>query len=156
MLAKLKLLKTPKGIDSVLMLSAMLIIWIGNYSNLDLTLADSMFDDARRHFSGMDNALAEHDLDGLTRMNQDFHRDLYGLNPDQAAQPLIESVWLQLGPFQLQVIEHLDDYANADHHKEMLAAMCDRDLPALCAAIENDIHDGSIRAGRRMLQEACA
>lgn len=58
MLAKLKLLKTPKGIDSVLMLSAMLIIWIGNYSNLDLTLADSMFDDARRHFSGMDNALA--------------------------------------------------------------------------------------------------
>ena len=104
----------------------------------------------------MDKALAARDLDGLTRMNQDFHRDLYGLNPDQAAQPLIESVWLQLGPFQRQVIEHLDDYANADHHKEMLAAMCDRDLPALCAAIENDIHDGSIRAGRRMLQDACA
>jgi membrane-associated PAP2 superfamily phosphatase len=50
MLAKLKLLKTPKGIDSVLMLSAMLIIGIGNYSNLDLTLADSMFDSAHGQF----------------------------------------------------------------------------------------------------------
>jgi hypothetical protein len=34
------------------------------------------------------------------------------------------------------VIEHIDDFASADHHKEMLAAMRDRDLPALCAAIE--------------------
>lgn len=58
MLAKLKLLKTPKGIDSVLMLSAMLIIWIGNYSNLDLTLADIMFDGARGQFSGNASGLA--------------------------------------------------------------------------------------------------
>ncbi len=58
MLAKLKLLKTPKGIDSVLMLSAMLIIWIGSYSNLDLTLADSMFDATRARFAVNEGALA--------------------------------------------------------------------------------------------------
>ena len=58
MLAKLKLLKTPKGIDSVLMLSAMLILWIGNYSNLDLMIADSMFDSARGKFVGAGSALA--------------------------------------------------------------------------------------------------
>ncbi|PLY39429.1 acid phosphatase [Janthinobacterium sp. ROICE36] len=58
MLAKLKLVKTPKGIDSVLMLSAMLILWIGNYSNLDLKIADSMFDGARGQFAGADSALA--------------------------------------------------------------------------------------------------
>lgn len=58
MLAKLKLIKTPKGIDSVLMLSAMLIIWIGNYSNLDLMLADSMFDGARGLFAAKQGVLA--------------------------------------------------------------------------------------------------
>jgi membrane-associated PAP2 superfamily phosphatase len=58
MLAKLKLVKTPKGIDSILMLSAMLILWIGNYSNLDLTIADSMFDGTRGQFRGADSALA--------------------------------------------------------------------------------------------------
>lgn len=52
MLAKLKLIKTPKGIDSVLMLSAILIIWIGNYSNIDLAIADSMFDRVHMQFSG--------------------------------------------------------------------------------------------------------
>lgn len=56
MLSKLKLVKTPKGIDSVLMLSAMLILWIGNYSNLDLMIADSMFDGTRGQFSGAGSA----------------------------------------------------------------------------------------------------
>lgn len=58
MLAKLKDLKTPKGIDSALMLSAMLLIWIGNYSNLDLMLADSMFDGARGQFFTAHGGLA--------------------------------------------------------------------------------------------------
>ncbi|WJS86771.1 GntR family transcriptional regulator [Paracoccus sp. TOH] len=102
----------------------------------------------------MDVALAGHDLDGLTRLNQDFHKMLYGLNPDQAAMPLIESIWLQLGPFQRRAIEHLAGITAADHHKEMLGAMRDRDLPALCAAIEADVHDGSVRAGRMMLAQA--
>jgi membrane-associated PAP2 superfamily phosphatase len=60
MLAKLKLVKTPKGIDSALMLSAMLILWIGNYSNLDLMIADSMFDGTRGKFAGTGGAWANH------------------------------------------------------------------------------------------------
>lgn len=66
MLAKLKVLKTPKGIDSVWMLSAMLIIWIGNYSNLDLTLADSMFDGARGKFFAAQGGLADSLSFGMT------------------------------------------------------------------------------------------
>ncbi|MDZ5637370.1 acid phosphatase [Janthinobacterium sp. GMG1] len=58
MLAKLKLVKTSKGIDSALMLSAMLILWIGNYSNLDLMIADSMFDGTRGQFAGTGSAWA--------------------------------------------------------------------------------------------------
>ena len=102
----------------------------------------------------MDAALARRDLDALTRINQQFHRTLYALNPDQAAIALIESVWLQLGPFQRQVLEHIRPLASDDHHKEMLAAMQARALPALRRAIEADVHDGSIREGRKMLDIA--
>lgn len=100
----------------------------------------------------MDQALADRDLDALTQMNQEFHRTLYMLNPDQAVMPMIESMWLQLGPFQRQVLEHIDTLATADHHKEMLAAMRARDQRELCAAIRQDVNDGSFRAGRQMLQ----
>lgn len=100
----------------------------------------------------MDAALAAGDLDGLTRLNQQFHKQLYGLNPDQAVIPLIESVWLQLGPFQRRAIEQLDALSVEDHHKEMLDAMRRRDLAGLSTAIARDVQDGSIRAGRRLLQ----
>ncbi len=100
----------------------------------------------------MDGAIARRDLDALTRMNQDFHRTLYCLSPDHAVMPLIESIWLQLGPFQRQVIENIETINVIDRHKEMLAAMERRDLMALCAAIESDIRDGSIRQGRQMLR----
>lgn len=102
----------------------------------------------------MDAAIAAHDLDALTRMNQEFHKTLYALHPDQATIPLIESIWLQLGPFQRQVIEDIAAITMVDHHKEMLAAMRARDAAALRVALERDIHDGSIRAGRAMLASA--
>ncbi len=102
----------------------------------------------------MDAALEGCDLDGLTRLNQQFHKALYGLNPDQAAIPLIESVWLQLGPFQRRAIEHLEAIGLADHHKQMLAAMRARDLDALCTAIEGDVQNGSVRVGLRLLADA--
>ena len=101
----------------------------------------------------MDAAVRDHDLDSLTQLNHRFHRLLYCLNPHQAAMPQIESIWLQLGPFQRQVIENLNTIYTVDHHKAMLAAMRNRDLGALCAAIEQDIHDGSIRLGRQILSD---
>lgn len=100
----------------------------------------------------MDGAVKTHDLDSLTRLNYEFHLSLYGLNPNQSVTPLIESIWLQLGPFQRQVIENLEASYVVDRHKEMLAAMRSRDMIALCAAIESDIRDGSIRLGRQALR----
>ena len=102
----------------------------------------------------MDAAIGARDLDALTWLNQDFHKLLYCLNPDQTVMPLIESVWLQLGPFQRQVLEDLQVVTLVDRHKEMLAAMRARDMLGICAAIESDIRDGSIRSGRMMLREA--
>ncbi len=100
----------------------------------------------------MDSAIAARDLDSLTRLNQAFHKLLYSQNPNPASLPLIESLWLQLGPFQRQVIEHIEEISLVDRHKQLLRALGARDIFALSAAIESDIRDGSIRLGRKLLK----
>lgn len=103
----------------------------------------------------MDQALARHDHDALTILNHEFHRALYTLNPDQAVMPLIESIWLQLGPFQRQAIRNVKTYYEIDHHKQILTALHDRDQAALVSAVENDIRDGILDPGRKLLGETC-
>ncbi|MEV8466981.1 GntR family transcriptional regulator [Fluviibacterium sp. DFM31] len=102
----------------------------------------------------MDRLLQAGRLDDLTLLNQDFHGQLYAANPFQQALPLIESVWLQLGPFQRQVMQNVTRYYHEDRHKEILEALEARDSMALVVAVENDIRDGQARAGRAALQDA--
>jgi len=99
----------------------------------------------------MDQKVAEGDLDQLTLLNHEFHRTLYTVNPYQAAMPIVESIWLQLGPFQRQVIKRVKEYYLVDRHKEILEALKSRDATALSIAIESDIRDALIRSGRDLL-----
>ena len=100
----------------------------------------------------MDEAIEDHRMEDLTQLNHDFHRRLYMANPDQQVVPLIESIWLQLGPFQRQVVREVKTYYSVDRHKEVLDALGNRDSMALVVAIENDIRDGIVRSGREALQ----
>ncbi len=104
----------------------------------------------------MDEALARNDLESLTILNQEFHRTLYMVNPNQVSIPLIESVWLQLGPFQRQVIERLEEFYKVDRHKEVLEALRTRDVAALVAAMASDIRDGMSRSGQQLLTQIAA
>lgn len=104
----------------------------------------------------MDEAIEANNLDSLTMLNQDFHRTLYTVNPNQVAMPVIESIWLQLGPFQRQVIERLGDYYEVDRHKEIIEALRARDAAALMVASESDIRDGIGRNGRQLLTRNAA
>ncbi|WP_349361124.1 GntR family transcriptional regulator [Stappia sp.] len=102
----------------------------------------------------MDAVLEAEDLDRLTLLNQRFHRLLYTCNPHQAAMPMVESVWLQLGPFQRQVIRDVKSYYVVDRHKEIVAALERRDAAMLALAVESDIRDTLARAGRAHLMQA--
>lgn len=104
----------------------------------------------------MDRAIAGNDLDRLTILNQDFHRSLYTVNPNQVSMPAIESIWLQLGPFQRQVNEHVKEFYKIDRHKEILEALKARDAAALMAATERDISEGISRSGRQLLIQAAS
>jgi DNA-binding GntR family transcriptional regulator len=99
----------------------------------------------------MDGFVAKKDLDQLTLLNQTFHRTLYTVNPAQASMPIVESIWLQLGPFQRQVITRVSEYYRIDRHKQILAALRTRDAAALQEAIANDIADGVLTSGRNLL-----
>lgn len=99
----------------------------------------------------MDQSIDEDNYDKLTRLNLKFHRRLYTANPYHCTLPLIESVWLQLGPFQRQAVTGLRDFYLVDRHKEILSALNQRDEEALKTAIASDIEDGIGAAGRAVL-----
>lgn len=107
-----------------------------------------LIDQMRATDTAMDRALDTKDYDVLTALNHDFHSILYRANPDHISMPLVESIWLQLGPFQREVISEMGAFYQIDRHKEILSALDDRDADALSAAIQKDIEDGVAAAGR--------
>ncbi|MFT7058653.1 MAG: DNA-binding GntR family transcriptional regulator [Pseudorhodobacter sp.] len=102
----------------------------------------------------MDRAISKKKLFRLTRLNHEFHQTLYTANPHQTVMPIVESIWLQLGPFQRQVIEAGLEYYVVDRHKEIVSALKSRDPVALSIAIEADIRDGIYRSGKQFLLDS--
>ena len=90
----------------------------------------------------IDEAIDSNDVDNISLHNQAFHRYLYQANPFQISVPLIESLWLQLGPFSRIAISKLEKSYLVDRHVEALEALRQRNLFRLRRAIEADIRDG--------------
>jgi len=90
----------------------------------------------------IDEAVESNDVDYISLHNQAFHRCLYQANPFQISIPLIESLWLQLGPFSRIAISKLEKVYLVDRHVEALQALRERNLFGLRRAIEADIRDG--------------
>jgi DNA-binding GntR family transcriptional regulator len=90
----------------------------------------------------IDGAVEHNDVDNISLHNQAFHRHLYCANPFQVAVPLIESLWLQLGPFSRIAISKLEKVYLVDRHVEALEALRQRNSFGLRRAIEADIRDG--------------
>lgn len=78
----------------------------------------------------------------VSALNQEFHRTLYSANPHQITLPLIESLWLQLGPFMKLASAHLEISQQIDRHTEAMDAIEKRDAIALQLAIKADIREG--------------
>lgn len=95
-----------------------------------------------------DQALAIGNFGRLVEANFDFHRCLYEARPGTVMLPLIESLWLRLGPFMRRAGETLSQTYQVDRHAEALAAIVQRDAEALKVAIAADIRDGTGHLGR--------
>ena len=104
------------------------------------------------HLRGIDEAINRAAADGapdrMVEQNFHFHLTLYTARPDSVFVPLIESIWLQTGPFMKAALEDLPSHYPVDRHAEALAAIEAKQPAALRLAIEADIRDGIGHLGR--------
>lgn len=91
--------------------------------------------------AALSQAIRARDLAGYMRLNYRFHFGLYRAAPGSVLAPLIESLWLQFGPWMHLLFDRAPSHLAADRHQAALAAIRAGDEPALRAAIAADIRD---------------
>ena len=84
--------------------------------------------------------------------NQEFHFALYNALPQPVFMAMIESLWLQFGPFMRMVVGRWGTSQVVDQHEQAIRAIRRRDAAALKASIEADIMDGMGIIGEQALQ----
>ncbi|MCO6187711.1 FCD domain-containing protein [Rhizobium sp. L1K21] len=97
----------------------------------------------------IDAAYERGDIEAGIERNFDFHRCLYETRSAAVLLPLIESVWIRLGPFMREATENLQESYRLDRHAEAMQAIRSRDREALRSAITSDIQDGAGYLGRK-------
>ena len=116
-------------------------------------ISDALIDELKLIDDAMDIAVIEQDSKRLTILNQEFHTKMLSANPEQITMPMIESIWLQLGPFMHSAIAHVETFYTIDRHKQILIALHNRDLASLKQALAADIHDAVGRFDDQAMQK---
>lgn len=102
----------------------------------------SDIDTIERIDNSIDKAMVEGDVSGYVRANYEFHFTIYGLAEADMLLALVESVWLQFGPFMRMAYGRFGTSALEDQHEVAIAAMRRKDEFALRKAIVADIEQG--------------
>jgi DNA-binding GntR family transcriptional regulator len=89
-----------------------------------------------------DIALVEGDLEGYMRGNYDFHFTIYRLAHNKVLLSLVESLWLQFGPYMRLVYNRLGTDSLDDQHRVATKALEDNDCIGFKNAIMEDLQQG--------------
>ncbi len=92
--------------------------------------------------AALDTAITDGDADAYMGANHRFHFTLYRASPRATHVQLIETVWLQFGPFMRVVYGRIGHTKLHDSHQDAIKAVIAKDAEALRAAIAHDIADG--------------
>ncbi len=87
-------------------------------------------------------AIGGGDLPAYMQGNFDFHFLIYDARPRGILNRLIETLWLQFGPYMRIVYGRVGTANLVDQHALALRAIAARDAPGLGQAIRADIRDG--------------
>ncbi len=79
------------------------------------------------------------DRTALLGFNYDFHFSIYEASGSKILLPMIESLWLQAGPFTYFSLSSPRDLWNAKYHDEVIKSLKVGDAKAAAAAIKQDI-----------------
>lgn len=91
----------------------------------------------------MEQAAAGNDRSRYVPANREFHFTVYRAADSEALLAVIESLWLQIGPF-INLIGTVDGWGvGNEQHRLMHAALVDRDPEAARAALQRDIKDAA-------------
>jgi DNA-binding GntR family transcriptional regulator len=90
----------------------------------------------------IDQSMLNGDVDSYMRGNFRFHFAIYEHADADTLQALVESIWLQFGPFMRMAYGRIGTSKLEDYHHAALAAMRHTDECALRAAIAADIRQG--------------
>jgi len=81
----------------------------------------------------------DEDASGFLVRNQNFHFAVYRAARSDTLLPIIESLWLQIGPY-LSLLHRSGNYRDANrHHEQLLQALRRGDAEAARAALVGDI-----------------
>jgi len=90
----------------------------------------------------LDRTIADGDVGGYLRLNHAFHETLYS----HAAAPILfdlaERLWLRFGPSLRVVCGRFGTQSLPDRHKDIIAALRNRDAKAAALATAQDIEQG--------------
>jgi DNA-binding GntR family transcriptional regulator len=87
-------------------------------------------------------ALDHGDVDTYMACNHAFHFLIYGAQPQRMLVQLIETLWLQFGPYMRVVFERYGQGRSIDQHRRAITALRTGRAPALRAAILADLRQG--------------
>nr|WP_321458333.1 GntR family transcriptional regulator [uncultured Cohaesibacter sp.] len=92
----------------------------------------------------IDICLENGDVEGYMRGNHAFHFALYDIAKSDVIARLVESVWMQFGPFMRLVYGRHGTANLIDQHKQAIEALQARDSLALRTAISEDVRQGML------------
>lgn len=92
-----------------------------------------------RHLDGM---IADGDVGGYLRLNHAFHASLYAHADALILSDLVERLWLRFGPSLRVVCGRFGTQSLPDRHKDIIAALRDRDAEKAALATAQDIEQG--------------
>lgn len=90
----------------------------------------------------LDAAIAQGDVGAYSKVNSQFHFTLYEAAASPVLLSIVESLWLQIGPFMRVVLTRIGAADLVDQHKEALEALAAGDAEKLATAIRLDIIEG--------------
>lgn len=104
--------------------------------------------------NAIDTAMRAGDTEGYMRANHHFHFSIYRRSEAWTLVALVESIWLQFGPFMRMAYGRIGTSTIEDHHEFALAAMRAGDAEGLRTAIDADISQGMGFIGEAILSRA--
>ena len=96
----------------------------------------------------LETAVKSGDAGAYMQANYDFHFTLYRAQPQKTLTQLIETLWLQVGPYMRVLYSRVPNTELNDRHQTAIAAIEAQDANALRDAITLDISDGMGMLGR--------